>query len=294
MKDWKAHLAVLMANVLFGINFSVAQYVTRTKIPPLGLNLIRVVVSAALLWVLWIFSRQTARIEKKHIGRFILCAITGIVINQVLFIKGLSMTLSIHAALLTLVTPIFITVVAAWVGKEALNTWKVIGLAGGIFGSILLVMDRNHTGSADDIFWGDVFIIINAISYTFYFVLVKPLMTAYKPIHVTRWVFTFGLLFMMPLAWKDFGSIEWKELGVIDYAATAFVAIGATFLAYLFNIYGISRLGSSITGAYIYTQPVFATIIAIIFLGEVLTPFKIIAAGLIAGGVYLVNRKTRE
>ncbi len=281
-----------MANVLFGINFSVAQYVTRTKVPPLGLNLIRVVVSSILLWILWIFSRQSARIRKKDVPRFIFCAITGIVINQVLFIKGLSMTLSIHAALLTLVTPIFITVVAAWMGKESLNILKILGLAGGIFGSTLLVMDRHHTGSADDIFWGDVFIIINAISYTFYFVLVKPLMSAYKPIHVTRWVFTFGLLFMLPLAWNDFSKIDWQSFAAVDYAATGFVAIGATFFAYLFNIYGIGKLGSSITGAYIYTQPIFATIIAMIFLSEILTPYKIIAAGLIAGGVYLVNRKT--
>ncbi len=220
-----------------------------------------------------------------------LCSITGVVINQVLFIKGLSMTLSIHAALLTLVTPIFITVVAAWMGTERMTIWKTIGLTCGVMGSVVLVMDRNHSGSAEEVFWGDVLIIINAISYTLYFVFVKPLMSAYKPIHVTRWVFTFGLIFLTPIAWTDFSSISWTALSPLDYVATGFVAIGATFLAYLFNIYGISRLGSSITGAYIYTQPIFAAMIAITFLGEVLTPVKIIAAGLIAGGVYLVNRK---
>lgn len=261
--------------------------------PPLGLNLIRVTTTLILLWILWIFSNQRAGIEKKHIGRFIAASLTGVVINQILFIKGVSLTLSIHAALLTLVTPIFITIVAAWMGTEPLNRFKIAGLIGGIGGSCLLVMERNHSGnaSAEDIFWGDIYIIINAISYTFYFVLVKPLMAAYKPIHVTRWVFTFGALFMIPIAFHDFIAIDWKEMHAMDYAATLFVAIGATFMAYLFNIYGIGKLGSSTTGAYIYTQPIFAAIIAIIFLGEELTLVKIIAAGLIAGGVYLVNKK---
>lgn len=293
LKQWKAHLAVLSANILFGVNFSVAQYITRNKISPLGLNLIRVTITVILLWVLWIFAKQSASIRKKDIPRFIACSVTGIVINQILFIKGVSLTLSIHAALLTLVTPIFITVVAAWMGTEPLNGKKIAGLIGGITGACLLVLERNHSGNStsDEIFWGDLYIIINAISYTFYFILVKPLMQAYKPVHVTRWVFTFGFAFMFPIAIKDFSEIDWSQLHAIDYAATLFVAIGATFLAYLFNIYGIGKLGSSTTGAYIYTQPIFAAVIAILFLGEVLTLYKIIAAGLIAGGVYLVNKK---
>jgi drug/metabolite transporter (DMT)-like permease len=261
---------------------------------PLGLNLIRVTITVSMLWLLWIFSKEKASINKKHIGRFIACSLTGVVINQILFIKGVSLTLSIHAALLTLVTPIFITIVAAWMGTEPLNRFKIAGLIAGIGGACLLVMERNHSGnaSADQVFWGDVFIIINAISYTFYFVLVKPLMAAYKPIHVTRWVFTFGALFMLPIAFNSFSIIRWDEMHFIDYAATLFVAIGATFFAYLFNIYGIGKLGSSTTGAYIYTQPIFAAIIAIILLGEEMTYIKIIAAGLIAGGVYFVNKKT--
>jgi len=50
-------------------------------------------------------------------------------------------------------------------------------------------------------------------------------------------------------------------------------------------------LGAGITGSYIYFQPVFATLIAILFLNETLTPGKAIAAGLIFVGVYLSRRK---
>ncbi len=75
------------------------------------------------------------------------------------------------------------------------------------------------------------------------------------------------------------------------WAALAFSVIGATFLSYLFVMYGLEKLGSTVTGTYMYTQPVFATIASIILFNEKLTLTKIIAAILIFCGVYLVNKK---
>jgi drug/metabolite transporter (DMT)-like permease len=63
-------------------------------------------------------------------------------------------------------------------------------------------------------------------------------------------------------------------------------------LAYLFNVYGLKQLGAGITGSYIYTQPVFAAIIATLFLNEQFTIEKIIAGCMIFIGVFLVSRKT--
>lgn len=295
MKYWKAHAAVIAANILFGINFSTVQFITKKAIAPFGLNVIRVGVSTLLLWIVWLFSATRMGIRKEHIGRFLLCAITGIVINQSLFIKGLSMTLSIHAALLILVTPVFISIAAAWTGSEPMTVFKTAGLITAITGAVMLALQRGGSSSTgSDIMWGDLCIILNAISYAIYFVLVKPLMLAYNPEHVIRWIFTFGLLFTVPIGWTQFAAIRWESFGWAEYSATAFIAIGATFLAYLFNLYGIHRLGASITGTYIYTQPFFASLIAVFVLHEVFSGYKWVAAALIISGVILVSHKPKE
>ncbi|MBC7850956.1 MAG: DMT family transporter [Chitinophagaceae bacterium] len=291
MKNWKAHAAVLAANLIFGINFSTVQFVTKKFIGPFGLNVLRVAVSTVLLWILILFSNTKAGIEKKDLGRFLLCSLTGVVINQMLFIKGLSMTLSIHASLLILVTPLFITGFAAWLGLERLTFLKIAGLITGISGAVMLSLDRKHGGNNDDVFWGDIFIIINAISYAFYFVLVKPLMQRYNPVHVVRWVFTFSLILVIPLGWEDLRRVDWAMAAPTEIAAIIFIVIGATFFAYLFNLYGIHHLGAGITGTYIYTQPVFAAIIAVLVLNEVFTVYKALAAFLILIGVFLVGLK---
>jgi drug/metabolite transporter (DMT)-like permease len=292
LNNWKAHAGLLATNLLFGANYSAVKFITPRLVQPFGLNVMRVVGGTLLLWLLIIFMPHPAGIKKQHVGRMVLCALTGVVINQVFFIKGLSMTLSIHAALLMLITPVFIMLVAAWLIREPLTFYKLAGLALGIGGAVLLVLQKEHAGGGGNILTGDLFIIINAISYAFFFVLVKPLMQEYHPLHVLRWMFTIALFFMVPIGWGEFNAIEWPGFTAKDYAALGFIVIGATFLAYLFNIYGISKLGASVAGAYIYTQPIFASLIAILVLGEEFTLYKGIAALLIVMGVLLVNKRS--
>ena len=294
-KAWKAHAGLLCTNLIFGTNYSVVQYIAARGVQPFGLNLIRVGVSTVLLWLLIFFIPHKPGIRKEHFGRMLLCALTGIVINQLLFIKGLTLTLSMHASLLMLITPVFVTITAAWLIREPLNIYKILGLAIGISGAVMLVLLKENTSThgAKNILLGNVLIVINAVSYAFYFVLVKPLMEAYHPFHVIRWIFTLGLIFVLPIGWGEFSEIPWQSFATVDYAALMFIVIFATFLAYLFNLYGISKLGASIAGAYIYTQPFFASIIAIFVLGESLSLYKIIAATLIMGGVLLVSQKSK-
>jgi drug/metabolite transporter (DMT)-like permease len=290
----KAHIAVLIANFIFGANISVVKFITPSLISPIALNVARVVISLLLFWILFLIKPLQAGIQKKHIGRFVLCGLTGVAINQVLFIKGVSLTTSIHSSLLLLITPILITFFAAWLVKEKLNKYKIIGLILGVMGAVLLIMLKENSAHATNIILGDTFIVLNAISYAFYMVLVKPLMEVYKPIHVLRWVFTFGTFMILPFGISDFAQTQWNLFNFYNWLALVFIVIAATFIAYLFTIYGINKIGASVTGAYIYTQPIFAASIAIIFMGEQVYFQKIIAAILIFTGVYLVSKKVKK
>lgn len=291
----KAHLAVLTANFIFGAGYSVVKTITPQYLPPFSLNVVRVLSSLSLFWLLYLLKPGKAGIARKDIPLFLLCGITGVTINQLFFIKGLSMTTAIHSALLSLATPIFITIIAAWLLRERFTFFKLGGLLLGIGGAVMLIMIKDNRGSVgSNMLLGDVFIIINAISYAFYLVLVRPLMERYRPIHVLRWVFTFGTVFILPFGWEQFAETNWSAFGPWQWTALAFVGLGVTFFAYLLTVYGIANIGSSATGAYIYTQPVFAAIIAMLFTGEHFTWYKGLAALLIFSGVYLVNRKSSE
>lgn len=288
----KAHLALLGTNIFFAINFTAIKYlVNEGFIQPFALNLVRAGISSILLWLLFFIRPTKVRIQKKDIGRFVLCALMGITINQLLFVKGLSLTYSIHASLLMLATPIFITVLAAWLLKEKLTTFKLTGLVLGIGGAVILISFRGNSGNANDVLLGDLLVTLNAIAYAYYFILVKPLMKTYNPVAIIRIIFTIGFFMMLPFCWKEFKQTDFTAYSTTAWLCLTVIVFCGTFLAYLFNVYGIKILGASVAGTYIYSQIVFASLIAMIFLNETFTVSKLLAAACIFTGVYLTNKK---
>jgi EamA-like transporter family. len=211
----KAHLGLVGTNLFFATNYSIVKYFTSHNYAgPFGLNLIRIGVSLVLFWMLYIFNPGKKKIQKKEIIPFIICALAAIALNQMFFIKGLSLTFSIHASLLTLITPIMITIIAARILKERLTIEKTIGLILGAVGAILLIATREAGAAGENIILGDSLILLSAMAYTFYFILVKPFMNTYSAVHVMRWVFTFGFFLILPFCIKEFKQISWQTFSL--------------------------------------------------------------------------------
>ena len=291
-KPYKAFSAALGANLIFGSSYTAVKYITPQYIHPFALNFVRVAVTLTLFWILFLFKPGKIKFDKKDLPRFAICALTGIVINQLFFIKGVSLTTVIHSSLLSLGSPIFITIIAAFLLKEKFTFLKGLGLACGIGGASILVLMKDHTGAvASNMVLGDILVLINAISYAFYLVLVRPLMAKYSGIQVLRWIFTIGALGILPIGFPYMLEASWSSFDMSHWLVLGYVAVFATFVAYLLTVKSIALIGSSATGAFIYTQPVFAAIFAMLFAGEYFTLYKVMAAALIFTGVYLVNKK---
>jgi drug/metabolite transporter (DMT)-like permease len=273
------------------VNFSIVKLISPQYILPFGLNFIRVAVTVILFWVLFLIKPGRSGIDKKDIPRFVLCALTGVAVNQLLFIKGLTLTTPVHAALLMLITPVFILLIAVTLQQDKMTLVKTAGLLLGMGGCSLLIMSRENSVIGSDVLLGDSLVLLNGISYSFYFILVKPLMQKYTALQVIRWVFTFGFVLILPFCWEQFISTQWHQFGLTQLLALAFVVLGATFFAYLFTVYGLQHLSASAAGAFIYLQPIFSTVFSFLVFGERMTLYKLMAAALIFAGVYMVNKK---
>lgn len=290
-QSYKAYSAALIANLIFGSSYAAVKFITPGYIHPFALNFVRVAVTLSLFWILFLFKPGKVKFDRKDLPRFFLCALTGIVINQLFFIKGVSLTTVIHSSLLSLGSPIFITIIAAWLLKEGFTLLKAIGLACGVGGASILILMKDQSGVASNMVLGDILVLTNAISYAFYLVLVRPLMAKYSGIQVLRWIFTLGAIGILPIGLPYMMNTSWESFDFAHWMVLAYVAIFSTFVAYLLTVQSIQLIGSSATGAFIYTQPVFAAIFAMIFTGEYFTLYKLVAAILIFTGVYLVNSK---
>lgn len=291
----QAHAGLLVTNLFFAINISAIKYLTVNKFTgPYGLNVVRSGICVVLFWIAFILNAEKKHIKRKDIVRFILCAFSALAANQMLFMKGVSLTYPIHASLLLLITPILITFIAAWVLREMITVKKLIGLFLGIAGACILILSGSNKTKGNDILLGDLLVIMSTLLYTTYFILVKPLMQQYSTMNVMRWVFTFGFIMIIPLGWNEFIHTSWNVYGAKEYLLVFLVVVPGTFLAYIFNAYGIKKLSASVAGAYIYSQPVFSVIIATVFLNERLQLYKVIAAVIIFCGVFLATKKANK
>jgi drug/metabolite transporter (DMT)-like permease len=288
----KAHIAVAVTNLFYATNFLVMKNLVPDVVTPYTLNLFRVIGATALFWILYLIKPSKIHIEKKDWIHIIICTITGIIINQVLFVKGVALTTPFRASLLMLFTPIAVVFFALFFQKKPITNNKIIGLLLGVIGAAILVVLKEKTKNGENHLLGDAFIVMNAVSYAFYLVWVKRLTQKYDDIHIVRIIFTLATLLMLPFGISDLAQVDIAAFSMLQIISILFIIIAVTFLAYLFNMYSINILGSTTTGAYIYTQPFFASALFIYISGNTQFLFiKIIAALFIFIGLYFVSFK---
>ena len=294
----QAHIALIVVNLIYGANYIIAKEVTPAYIKPFGFIVIRASMALLMYAILHRFLTSIypknhlihKPIERKDYLLLTACGLFGVAINQLLFFKGLSLTSPINASLIMITAPILVLIFAAILIKEKITIYKVFGIILGTLGAGYIIKSSYSSGAVGTNWLGDLFIFINAASYSLYLVIVKPLMQRYHPFTIIKWVFFFGWLFVMPVGFGEFAAIEWHTFHTLIWACLAYVIIGTTFLTYLLNIFALQKVDASVVSTYIYTQPVIATTIAILLGKDTLSSEKIVSAVLIFIGVFLVSQ----
>jgi len=293
-----AHITLFLVNVIYAANYLVAKGIMPDYIQPSGFILLRVAGSLLLFLTLHFFIKE--KVEKKDFGRLILAGLFGVAINQLLFFNGLNLTSPINASIIMTSNPILVLVISHMMLREVITKNKILGVLIGGAGAVLLLLSTKQGGSQHASLTGDVLIFINAMSYGIYLVIVKPLLSKYKPITVITWVFTFGLIFVIPFGLPQAIEIDWQALPSSVLWGVFYVVIFTTFLAYLLNIFALKIVSPSVSSTYIYLQPVLAGLFAFLAdswfnnengYSQDITWFKLLCTLMIFTGVYLVGRK---
>ncbi len=292
-KTTKAHLALLAANIIYAASFPIAK--NAMEFISDGQFVLMRVIGATLLFWLTALLFVKEKTDKADFPRLVLLGVFGVAINQSLFLKGLHLTSSIDAALMMVTTPILVTIIAAISIKEKITVIKMLGIIIGFFGAAFLVYQGNNANGNESSLIGNLYVLINAISWGTYLVLVKPLMQKYHTVTILKWTFLFGLPLVTPLGISDLASTNWQIIPSNILFFMIFVIVFTTFVAYLLNTLALRQLSTSVVSAYIYLQPLLSALIAIWFFNSSITWQKIIAGAFIFAGVYIVsNTKSKN
>ena len=266
------------------------------KIGPSAFVFLRILGAGILFWVIKSFIKE--KVANKDFKRLILCGLLGVAANQLLFFMGLNLTSPIDASIIITAIPIAVLVISIFLLKEQLTSNKILGIILGSIGAVLLITYGNTSENTSSLL-GNILVLINAISYAFYLVLVKPLMKKYSPITVISWVFLFGFLWMFPFGISEITKTNFAGFTTQTYLAITFVVVGTTFLAYLFNVYALKHVRPSVSGSYVYLQPAVTFILVTVYsfiasdhvYSQDISGVKIMSCLLVFLGVYLISKK---
>ena len=285
-----AILAAIGASTIYGINHTLAKGVMPTFIMPFGFIFLRVLGAAILFWLVSIFY-PWENIERKDYPRLIACAIFGMVINMLFFFKGLNLSTPINSSVITTLSPIMVFALSALLLKERITLLKITGIIVGLGGALLLIFfSKPSIGEAADTMLGNMFFVINALSFGAYLIIVRPLVKKYSTITLMKWIFTTAVVINFPITISEFQEVEWLSLPFNAIWKMGFVVLGTTFFTYLLNVYALKYLSASTLSVFIYLQPLIAITYSISVGADTLSVIKITAAVLVFIGVFMVTK----
>lgn len=285
-----ALIAATTASAIYGINHTIAKGLMPNVIGPYAFIILRVSGAAIVFWGMSIFFPKE-KIDRKDWPRIVLCALFGMVLNMNMFFKGLELSTPINSSVVITLTPVILLVLSAIFLRERITWIKSIGIGIGLIGALVLILfGAKSQENAPNIPIGNLLFIVNAVSYAFYLIFVKPLVSKYSSITLMKIFFLIAFFMNIPIGGSQFLEVAWMDLGFSEIWKMIFVVVGTTVLTYLFNVYALKQLSPSTIGAFIYLQPVLATLFAVFAGADSITPLRLFAAALIFTGVFLSTR----
>lgn len=289
-----ALLAALGATSIYGVNHTVAKVLMPTYIGPFALILLRVSGAGLLFWFISYFMPREA-VDKKDLVRVLGASVFGMVINMLFFFKGLSLSTPINSSVIVTISPILVFLLSAVLIREKITLLKSIGALFGLIGAISLVFFGPQISfNAPNIPLGNAFILINAMSYGIYLIVVRPLTKKYSAITLMKWLFLVATIINFPICFSELNQVDWSQLPFDAVWRILFVVLATTFLTYLLNIYALKEISASTIGVFVYMQPVIAIAYSILTGADVFDIYKALAIILVFIGVFMVSKNPAQ
>ncbi len=287
-----AHLALVLVQILFA-TWPVVGKLTMRTVPPIALVGFRVAGACLLLVVLARLSGNLRPIEKKDWPLLVISSALGLVFNQWLFVKGLSLTTAINSSLISTSIPVSTLVVGIFL-KTDRATWRRflgISLAGA---GVLYLIGPNRGAFSAATRAGDLLIVANSLCYGCYIAVSKDLVKKYGPLTLITWIFIVGSIAAIPAGLASLSQIPLSSISLKVWLEIAYIIALPTAASYFLNAWALARVPPSTVAVYIYLQPLIAFMLAPLILGEALGTHAIISTLLIFTGVFLVTWRRRS
>lgn len=293
LKSFYPHIALIGANLIYGLNYSIAKLLMPDYIKPLGLVALRSIVATSLFWIFSAFFPRE-KVEKRDLLYMLSFFIFGVFFNQVFFLEGLNRTTPINASLLMLLNPIMAIILGMVILKEHLSLRRIGGVLTGLAGTATLILGQENLTLGGGSLIGDLMVFGTAASWALFLVTIKRMTDKYNNYTVMKWVFLFGVAPNMAIGYNQLSDLTLLALPVMVILGFIYVTVITTFVGYNLNTYGLKFVSPTVVSTYVYIQVVVATIVSVVLGQDTVTWMKGLSALLVFAGVYMVSTRTKK
>lgn len=289
------YLKLLLTAAFWGGTF-VAGRMLAGNVPPHSAAFIRFLIASAFLVLISL--RQRGSFPLLKVGEVIpvlMLGLTGVYAYNVFFFKGLALIQAGRAALIIALNPVAIAILSAIFLRERLTPLKIAGILLSFAGAAVVITRGDlSTILAQGIGWGEILVLGCVISWGSYSVIGKHVMKRLSPRTSVTYAAVLGMVALAFPAFSEGLATRISTFSISSWVALAYLAVFGTVFGFVWFYQGIQQIGPTRAGLFINFVPICAILLSWLILGEPITASLVMGAVLVAGGVYLINRKPRR
>ena len=262
MNRLKPHLALLVCNVLWAMDYPFYNIVLPHYVHPMAMVSASLVATAlfSLVPLLW---QKAEKVERADIRKLIGAALLIGVLRKVFIMYGLSMTSPIDGSIIDTIVPLLVLVLSVLLGMDRFTRLKITGLVLGMAGAVAVVLAGASSNHAHSHLWGNVLIFLCACATSVYMVWFKRLIAKYRITTVLRWVYCAAAVMALPFGIGPIVHTDFAAIARHALFPTLFVLMVPTYVPNLMLNYALKTVQPTVSSIYTYLQPVLAIAISV-------------------------------
>ena len=292
MKRFLPHLIAFIVVAIWGVTFVCTKLLLLGGLTAAQIFILRFIIAYLLLLgyslskgIHWLSNSWRDELNMMALGVF------GGSLYFLTENSAMNYTTTTNTSIIVSLCPLFASaIIGAFYKTERLNRWQTVGTVMAALGVIMVVMNGHFVLHLSPL--GDALAFGACMCWAFYSLLIIPVSKRYPTVFITRKVFFYGLLSMIPyITLHPDLNIQLVINKPTLLANLLFLGCVASMLCYVAWNWVLKRLGAVVATNYVYLNPVTTIVFAWMVLNEQITVWFIIGTVLILYGMYLVNTK---
>ncbi len=288
LKRFLPYIALLSAHTIWGIHFVITK-ITLEEFPVYTLAFFRFAFASVFLAPFFLAQTKKVKIRTADLPKLTAVGIFIITLNIALFFSGIKITDATSASVITLIIPILSVLAGWWFLKEKIFLVNILGIILGVIGALVIIgIPQILFGAIDsNKLIGNILIFLSSISFVVGAIFSREMLKRYSSLTVTAFAFSIGFITFLPLAlYEYFQDPGWiNRVTPLGIFGLIFMVLLSSISAYFLFEWGLAKTSVVKADLFQYLEPLIASSLAVLILGETITFSLIIGALLIISGI---------